>query len=82
MGCFLCVFFYYYLFVFPFLAHMLSCERQAEMDTIKRSSDRRGGLQGKENPVFNSFKSLRSASNRESGEPSPIGSDEEVTQAG
>lgn len=64
-----------FLFAFPSLTQMLGCERQAAMDTIKRSSDRRRGLRGKEIPVFNSFKSLRSASNRESGEPSQIGSD-------
>lgn len=63
----------FFLFVFPSLAQMLSRERQAEMDTIKRSSDRRGGLQGKENPVFNSFTSLRSASNRESGDLAKLG---------
>lgn len=51
--------------MFPSRVQMLGCEWLAEMDAIEKSCDGKGGLQGKENLVFNSFKFLRSASNRE-----------------
>lgn len=46
---------------------MLGYKRLAEMDAIKRSCDKRNELSGKENAVFNSLESLRSASNRQLG---------------
>lgn len=46
------------------LVQTLGCEGLADVDALEKSRDGRTGLQGKENLVFNSFKLLRSASNR------------------